>query len=64
MPLVGTVAVSDVFDSTLESLSNSLCFSVNLAAFKIAHGKLWRELLSSDKFRNSTEFVLVISEGK
>ena len=56
VPLVGTVAVSDVFDCTLECLSNPFCFSVNLAAFKEAHGKLWCELLSSDKFRNSTEY--------
>ncbi|XP_027051404.1 neurogenic locus notch homolog protein 2-like [Pocillopora damicornis] len=56
VPLVGTVAVSDVFDCTLECLSNPLCYSVNLAAFKGTHGKLWCELLSSDKFRNSTEY--------
>ena len=56
VPLVGTVAVSDVFDCTLECLSNPFCLSVNLAAFKGAHGKLWCELLSSDKFRNSTEY--------
>ena len=56
VPLVGTVAVSDVFDCTLECLSNPLCFSVNLAAVKGTHGKLWCELLSSDKFRNSTEY--------
>ena len=56
VPLVGTVAVSDVFDCTLECLSNPFCFSVNMAAFKGAHGKLWCELLSSDKFRNSTEY--------
>ncbi|XP_058940868.2 uncharacterized protein [Pocillopora verrucosa] len=55
-PLIGTVAVSDVFDCTLECLSNPLCFSVNLAAFKVTHRKLWCELLSSDKFRNSTEY--------
>ena len=56
VPLVGTVAVSDVFDCTLECLSNPLCYSVNLVAFKGTHGKLWCELLSSDKFRNSTEY--------
>ena len=56
VPLVGTVAVSDAFDCTLECLSNPFCLSVNLAAFKGAHGKLWCELLSSDKFRNSTEY--------
>ena len=56
VPRVWTVAVFDAFDCTLKCLSNPLCFSVNLAAFKGAHGKLWCELLSSDKFRNSTEY--------
>ena len=46
----------DVFDCTFECLSNHLCFSVNLAASKGADGKLWCELLSSDKYRNFTEF--------
>ena len=48
--------MSDVFDCTSECLSNNLCFSVNLAASKAADGKLWCELLSSDKYRNSTEY--------
>ncbi|KAL9954480.1 hypothetical protein ACROYT_G042026 [Oculina patagonica] len=53
---VGTVAVNDVFDCTFECLSNPLCFSVNLAASKGVDGKFWCELLSSDKYRNFTEF--------
>ncbi|KAL9953690.1 hypothetical protein ACROYT_G041143 [Oculina patagonica] len=53
---VGTVTVYDVFDCTFECLSNPLCFSVNLAASKGADGKLWCELLSSDKYRNFTEY--------
>ncbi|XP_022793198.1 uncharacterized protein LOC111332174 [Stylophora pistillata] len=56
VPLVGTVTVYDVFDCKFDCLSNPLCFSVNLAASKGAHGKLWCELLSSDKYRNSTEY--------
>ncbi|KAL9988095.1 hypothetical protein ACROYT_G002498 [Oculina patagonica] len=52
----GTFTVYDVFDCTFECLSNSLCFSVNLAASKGADGKLWCELLSSDKYRNFTEY--------
>ena len=56
VPRVGAVTVYDVFDCTFECLSNPLCFSVNLAASKGAHGKLWCELLSSDKYRNSTEY--------
>ncbi|XP_078351944.1 uncharacterized protein LOC144636605 [Oculina patagonica] len=53
---VGTVSVYDVFDCTFECLSNPLCFSVNLAASKGADGKFWCELLSSDKYRNFTEY--------
>ena len=56
VPLAGTAAVFDEFDCTFECLSNPLCFSVNLAASKGAHGRLWCELLSSDKYRNSTEY--------
>ena len=56
VPRVGTVTVYEVFDCTFECLSNPLCFSVNLAASKGAHGKLWCELLSSDKYRNYTEY--------
>ena len=56
VPRVATSTVHDVFDCTFECLSNPLCFSVNLAASKGASGKLWCELLSSDKYRNSTEY--------
>ena len=56
VPTVGVFTVYDVFDCTFECLSNHLCFSVNLAASKGADEKLWCELLSSDKYRNSTEY--------
>ncbi|PFX33639.1 uncharacterized skeletal organic matrix protein 5-like isoform X2 [Stylophora pistillata] len=56
VPQVRATEVSDAFDCAFECLSNLLCFSVNLAASKGAHGKLWCELLSSDRHRNSTEY--------
>ena len=56
VPIVGVFTMYDVFDCTFECLSNHLCFSVNLAATIGADGKLWCELLSSDKYRNSTEY--------
>ncbi|KAL9986384.1 hypothetical protein ACROYT_G000523 [Oculina patagonica] len=56
VPRVGVFTVHDAFDCTFECLSNHLCLSVNLAASKGADGKLWCELLSSDKYRNSTEY--------
>ncbi|KAL9954447.1 hypothetical protein ACROYT_G041988 [Oculina patagonica] len=56
VPKVETFTVYDVFDCTFECLSNPFCFSVNLAASKGADGKLWCELLSSDKYRNFTEY--------
>ena len=53
---VGTFTVYDIFDCTFECLSNPSCLSVNMAAYKGANGELWCELLSSDKYRNSTEY--------
>ncbi len=53
---VGTFTADDDFDCTLKCIRNPLCFSVNLAASKGADGKLWCELLSSDKYRNTKYF--------
>ena len=47
--------VYDVFDCTFECVGNHLCFSVNLAATKGIDGRLWCELMSSDKYRNLTQ---------
>ena len=49
---VGTFTVYDIFDCTFECLSNPLCFSFNLAAFKGEDGKFWCDLQSSDRYRN------------
>ena len=49
---VGKLTVSDLLDCIVECLKNSLCLSINMAAFKGAEGKLWCELLSSDKYRD------------
>ena len=56
VPTVGTFIVYDVFDCTLECLSNPLCFSLNLAASKGVNGEHWCDLLSSDKYRDVTEY--------
>ena len=56
VPRVGTFTAYDVLDCTFECLSNHLCLSFNLAASKGADGTLWCELLSSDKYRTSTEY--------
>ena len=56
VPRVGIFTTYDDFHCTLNCLNNALCFSVNMAASKRADGKLWCELLSSDKYRNSTEY--------
>lgn len=53
---IGLFMAYDVFDCSFTCLSNQLCFSVNLAASKGADGKLWCELLPSDKYRNFTQF--------
>ena len=49
---VGKLTVSDLLDCIDECLKNALCFSINMVAFKGAEGKLWCELLSSDKYRD------------
>ena len=53
---IETFTVNDVLDCSFECLSHSLCYSVNMAASKEANGKLWCELLSSDKYRASSEY--------
>ena len=53
---VGTFTVYDIFDCTVQCLTNPLCFSVNLAAFRGANGELWCELLSTDKYGNFTKY--------
>ena len=56
VPRIGTYAVYDTLDCTIECLSNPSCFSLNLAASKGADGKLWCELLSSEKYSNPGEY--------
>ena len=56
VPTIGIITAYDSFDCTFECLSDPSCFSLNLAAYKSLDGKLWCELLSSDKYRNSTEY--------
>ncbi|XP_068682891.1 uncharacterized protein [Montipora foliosa] len=55
VPRVGTHTVADVFDCTFECLSHPSCLSFNLAASKPSDGKLWCELLSSDRHRDPDE---------
>jgi len=52
VPGVGTIMMHDDFVCTFKCFSNPLCFSVNLASSKGTNGKLWCELLSSDKYNN------------
>ena len=56
VPRVGTYTVYDVFDCTFKCLSKPSCLSLNLAASKGADGKLWCELLSSEKYSNPKEY--------
>ena len=53
---VGSFTAYDTFDCTFECLSNPLCFSFNLAASKGEDGKLWCDLLSSDRYRSFREY--------
>ena len=49
---VGSSTANNDFDCTFKCLRNPFCLSINLAASKDARGKLWCELLSSDRYRN------------
>ena len=44
--------IFDMFHCALACLRNSLCLSLNMASSRGTEGKLWCELLSSDKNRN------------
>ena len=54
---VGTFTTHDDFECTLECLNNPLCLSVNTAASRRSDGKVWCELLSSDKNSNPKDFA-------
>ena len=56
VPGIGTFTMYDTFDCTFECLSNPSCLSLNLAASKGADGKLWCELLTSNKDISPDEF--------
>ena len=53
---VESFAAYDIFDCIFKCLSNPLCFSFNVAVFKGEDGKLWCDLLSSDKNRDFREY--------
>ena len=53
---VGSSKAYNDFDCTFKCLRNPYCRSINLAASKDVNGKLWCELLSSDRYRNSLDY--------
>ena len=53
---VGTFTAFDDFDCALKCLRNPLCFSFNLAVSIGPGEKLWCELLTSDKHRNTAKY--------
>ena len=56
VPKVATFIVYDSLDCAFKCLRNPSCLSINLAASKGADGKLWCELLSSEKHSNPKEY--------
>ena len=56
VPKVATFTVYDNLDCAFKCLRNPSCLSINLAASKGADGKLWCELLSSEKYSNPKEY--------
>ena len=55
-PVIGRREVVDGFDCSFECLSSPLCYSYNLAASRGPDGKLWCELLSSDKYSHPRNY--------
>ena len=53
---VGSSSANNDFDCTFKCLRNPFCLSINLAASKDANGKLWCELLSSNRHRNPLDY--------
>ncbi|CAH3160812.1 unnamed protein product, partial [Pocillopora meandrina] len=53
---IGVFTLHNLFDCTFKCLRNALCLSINVAASKGANGKLWCELLSSDKYRDAESY--------
>ncbi|XP_022778409.1 protein crumbs homolog 1-like [Stylophora pistillata] len=53
---VGIFTLYKLFDCIFKCLRNTLCLSINLAAFKDESGKIWCELLSSDKYRDAINY--------
>ncbi|PFX25319.1 hypothetical protein AWC38_SpisGene10090 [Stylophora pistillata] len=52
---VKIVTLYYLLDCTFECLRNTLCLSINIAVSRGEDGKLWCELLSSDKYRADAE---------
>ena len=48
--------IFNMFHCTLACLRNNLCLSLNMASSRGTEGKLWCELLSSDKNRNAENY--------
>lgn len=53
---IGVFTLHNLFDCTFKCLRNALCLSINVAASKGANGKLWCELLSSEKYRDAESY--------
>ncbi|XP_022809349.1 uncharacterized protein LOC111346325 [Stylophora pistillata] len=56
VPRVAEFTAYNDLHCALNCLDITLCFSINMAVVKSANGKIWCELLSSDKYRNYTEY--------
>ena len=54
VPRIGIFTAYDDFECTFKCLNHPLCISVNLASE--SEGKLWCELLSSDKYSDPKEY--------
>ena len=53
---IGILTLFNPLDCLFACVRNTLCLSVNMAAPKEGDGKLWCELLSSDKYKDAENY--------
>ena len=56
VPKIEEVAVQTASQCLLRCVNNDRCFSTNVGAFHLPNGKIWCDLLSTDKYNASEKF--------
>ena len=56
VPNIARVAVETGSECLLRCVSSDRCFSTNVGAFQLPNGKIWCDLLPTDKYNTSEKF--------